>query len=86
VKEAQPSVLAAFADASTYTNQGQRVVEGQRLMQAASDVFLGWQRTEKALDGKPHDFYVRQLRDWKLSLDIDAMKPRGMQTYGELCA
>jgi uncharacterized protein (DUF2252 family) len=86
VKEAQPSVLAAFAGVSKYANQGQRVVEGQRLMQAASDIFLGWQRTGKALDGKTHDFYVRQLRDWKFSLDIDAMKPGGMQTYGELCA
>jgi uncharacterized protein (DUF2252 family) len=86
VKEAQPSVLAAFAGAGKYANQGQRVVEGQRLMQAASDIFLGWQRTGKALDGKTHDFYVRQLRDWKVSLDIDAMKPSGMQIYGQLCA
>jgi uncharacterized protein (DUF2252 family) len=86
VKEAQPSVLAAFAGASNYANQAQRVVEGQRLMQAASDIFLGWLRTEKALDGKTHDFYVRQLRDWKFSLDLDAMNPRGMQIYGELCA
>ena len=86
VKEAQPSVLAAFAGASEYANQGQRVVAGQRLMQAASDIFLGWQRTEKALDGKTHDFYVRQLRDWKFSLDLDVMNPDGMQIYGELCA
>jgi uncharacterized protein (DUF2252 family) len=77
VKEAEQSVLAAFAGASRYTNQGQRVVAGQRLMQAASDIFLGWQRTGKALDGKTHDFYVRQLRDWKLSPDIDAMRPSG---------
>ena len=86
MKEAQPSVLAAFTGASKHANQGQRVVAGQRLMQAASDIFLGWQRTGKALDGKTHDFYVRQLRDWKFSLDIDAMKPGGMQIYGELCA
>jgi Uncharacterized protein conserved in bacteria (DUF2252) len=86
VKEAEQSVLAAFTGASRYANQGQRVFEGQRLMQSASDIFLGWQRTEKALDGKTHDFYVRQLRDWKFSLDIDAMKPSGMQIYGEVCA
>jgi uncharacterized protein (DUF2252 family) len=86
VKEAQPSVLAPFAGASTYANQGQRVVQGQRLMQAASDIFLGWQRTEKALDGQPHDFYVRQLRDWKFSLDLDVMNHRETQIYGELCA
>ena len=65
VKEADTSVLAAFAGASKYTNQGQRVVAGQRLMQASSDIFLGWQRIAAGLDGKPHDFYVRQLRDWK---------------------
>ena len=86
VKEAQQSVLAAFTGASKYDNQGQRVVEGQRLIQAASDIFLGWARAEKWLDGKPHDFYIRQLWDWKFSLDIEAMKPQGMQIYGEMCA
>jgi hypothetical protein len=86
VKEAQPSVLSAFTGPSTYANQGQRVVEGQWLIQPVSDIFLGWQRTDKLLDGKAHDFYVRQLRDWKFSLDIDAMRPSGMLNYGELCA
>ena len=86
VKEAQESVLAPFAGASTYDNQGQRVVEGQRLIQAASDIFLGWARAEKWLDGRSHDFYIRQLWDWKFSLDIEAMSPRGMKIYGELCA
>ncbi len=86
VKEAQPSVLSAFVGPSKYANQGQRVVEGQWLMQPVSDIFLGWQRTDKLLDGKAHDFYVRQLRDWKFSLDIDAMRPSGMLNYGELCA
>jgi uncharacterized protein (DUF2252 family) len=86
VKEAQPSVLAEFAGPSKYDNQGQRVVEGQWLIQPVSDIFLGWQRTPKVLDGKTHDFYVRQLRDWKFSLDIDAMRPAGMLIYGELCA
>jgi uncharacterized protein (DUF2252 family) len=86
IKEAEKSVLSRFVGASKYTNQGQRVVAGQRLMQAASDIFLGWQRTEAGLDGKSRDFYVRQLRDWKFSLDIAAMVPAGMRAYGEVCA
>jgi uncharacterized protein (DUF2252 family) len=86
VKEAQPSVLAAYAGPSKYDNQGQRVVEGQWLIQPVSDIFLGWQRSAPARDGKTHDFYVRQLRDWKFSMDIDRMHPSGMEIYGELCA
>jgi uncharacterized protein (DUF2252 family) len=86
VKEAETSVLSRFAGASRYTNQGHRVVAGQRLMQAASDIFLGWIRVDAGLDGKPRDFYVRQLRDWKFSLDIAAMTPDGLRLYGELCA
>jgi uncharacterized protein (DUF2252 family) len=85
VKEAERSVLSRFVGASKYANQGQRVVAGQRLMQAASDIFLGWQRTEAGLDGKQRDFYVRQLRDWKFSVDIETMVPRGLRMYGELC-
>ena len=85
IKEAEKSVLSRFVGASRYTNQGQRVVAGQRLMQATSDIFLGWQRTEAGLDGKTRDFYVRQLRDWKFSLDISVMIPAGMRAYGELC-
>jgi len=85
VKEAGESVLSQFAGASKYANQGQRVVAGQRLMQASSDIFLGWQRIEAGLDGQARDFYVRQLRDWKFSLDIEVMVPRGMGLYGELC-
>ena len=85
VKEAEQSVLAAFVGASKYANQGQRVVAGQRLMQASSDIFLGWQRIEAGLDGQQRDFYVRQLRDWKFSVDIETMVPRGMRMYGELC-
>ena len=84
VKEAEESVLARFAGSSKYNNQGERVVNGQRLMQAASDIFLGWQRVT-GLDGKTRDFYVRQLRDWKLSVDIAAMIPRGLRLYAELC-
>ncbi len=85
VKEAEASVLSRFVGASKYDNQGQRVVAGQQLMQASSDIFLGWQRTEAGLDGKQRDFYVRQLRDWKYSIAIEALIPRGMRTYGELC-
>jgi uncharacterized protein (DUF2252 family) len=84
VKEAEASVLSHFLGASKYNNQGQRVVAGQRLMQASSDIFLGWQRGTGP-DGKTRDFYVRQLRDWKFSLDIDTMPARGMRLYGELC-
>jgi uncharacterized protein (DUF2252 family) len=79
VKEAQRSVLAPFAGESRYTNQGQRVVAGQRLMQSSSDIFLGWQRTPAGLDGITRDFYVRQLRDWKFSVDIQTMVPAGMR-------
>ncbi|MGO8728162.1 MAG: DUF2252 family protein, partial [Streptosporangiaceae bacterium] len=62
-----------------------RVVAGQRLMQASSDIFLGWQRIEAGLDGRQRDFYVRQLRDWKFSVDIENILPSGMRLYGELC-
>src|SRR6516165_8913459 len=72
VKEAEASVLSRFVGISAYKNQGQRVVAGQRLMQATSDIFLGWQRTDAGLNGRARDFYVRQLRDWKFSLDIAA--------------
>ena len=82
VKEAEASVLSRFVGASKYNNQGQRVVAGQRLMQAASDIFLGWQRIEAGLDGQQRDFYVRQLRDWKFSVPIETMVPRGMRIYG----
>jgi hypothetical protein len=85
MKEAGPSVLSQFAGQSKFTNQGQRVVEGQRLMQAASDVFLGWQRLSPAPDGATRDFYVRQLRDWKFSLETQTMPPNGLSDYGEVC-
>jgi hypothetical protein len=79
-------VLSRYVGASKYPNQGQRVVAGQRLMQASSDIFLGWQRNEAGLDHKARDFYVRQLRDWKFSLNPETMVPRGMRAYGEACA
>jgi len=85
VKEAQDSVLCRYVGSSKYSNQGQRVVAGQRLMQAASDIFLGWQRITNTPDGKARDFYIRQLRDWKFSLDIESMVPRGMRIYARLC-
>jgi uncharacterized protein (DUF2252 family) len=84
IKEAEESVLARFAGASRFNNEGERVVNGQRLMQAASDIFLGWQRFT-GLDGIARDFYVRQLRDWKFSVDVASMVPRGLRLYGELC-
>ena len=83
-KEAQPSVLEEYAGRSLYANQGQRVVSGQRLMQASSDIFLGWQRT-KGVDVVDRDYYLRQLRDWKMSLPPEQMVPEGMAVYGALC-
>lgn len=83
-KEADTSVLAAHVGASRYRNQGERVVAGQRLMQATSDIFLGWERVE-GIDGKQRDFYVRQLRDWKGIAMPERMRPKDMQVFGELC-
>ena len=84
-KEAQPSVLANYAGRSRYNNQGERVVAGQHLMQAQSDIFLGWTRVPNPLDGVDRDFYVRQLRDWKFSVPIELMLPEGMTLYARLC-
>ena len=84
-KEAQPSVLAEYAGRSQYTNQGERAVAGQHLMQAESDIFLGWTRVANPLDGIDRDFYVRQLKDWKFSVPIEQMLPKGMTLYAGLC-
>ena len=84
-KEAEASVLERFTKKSPYGNHGARVVAGQRLMQASSDIFLGWQRSE-GLDGSSHDYYVRQLQDWKGSIDTETMVPQGLEAYGSLCA
>ena len=84
-KEAQPSVLADYAGRSRYTNQGERVVAGQHLQQAQSDIFLGWTRIANPADGVDRDFYVRQLRDWKFSVPIELMLPAGMTVYARLC-
>jgi hypothetical protein len=83
-KEAQPSVLERFASPSEHANAGERVVIGQRLMQASSDIFLGWDRTT-GIDGEKRDFYVRQLRDGKGSFDITQMVPAGLAAYGRFC-
>jgi uncharacterized protein (DUF2252 family) len=85
VKEAEPSVLEAHTAPSMYPHHGHRVVAGQRLMQAASDIFLGWHRNTD-IDGSTRDYYVRQLRDGKASVDISRLPPTGMKHYGELCA
>jgi uncharacterized protein (DUF2252 family) len=84
-KEAQASVLEPALGKSKFRNHGQRVVEGQRLMQAASDIFLGWIRSPAGIDGVARDFYVRQLWDWKTSVDLDAVVPQGLQLYAYMC-
>ena len=83
-KEAQPSVLEEFAGRSQYRNEGERVVAGQHLMQAQSDIFLGWTHVTGP-DGVDRDFYVRQLRDWKFSVPIEVMVPAGLTLYARLC-
>jgi uncharacterized protein (DUF2252 family) len=84
IKEAESSVLERFVGRSQYANHGQRVVAGQRLMQATSDIFLGWDRVT-GLDGQQRDFYFRQLRDWKGSVEIDTLLPMGLAIYARLC-
>jgi uncharacterized protein (DUF2252 family) len=84
-KEAQTSVLAEYAGRSRYNNQGERVVAGQHLQQAQSDIFLGWTRVANPVDGVERDFYVRQLKDWKFSVPIEMMLPEGMALYAGLC-
>jgi uncharacterized protein (DUF2252 family) len=83
MKEADASVLEPLLGPSGVANHGQRVVDGQRLMQASSDIFLGWVRAE--VDGATRDFYVRQLRDWKVSLELETILPDGLAYYGSAC-
>ncbi len=85
MKEAESSVLEEFLPASEFDNHGERVVRGQRLMQATSDIFLGWVHIEEGEGGVPRDFYGRQLKDWKGSAEIERMVPEGMAQYGKLC-
>ena len=83
--EGDQGLLSRFVGASKFANQGQQVVAGQRLMQASSDIFLGWQRTEAGLDGHRRNFYVRQLRDWKCSIAIKNMvQPRHAASTAKL--
>ena len=86
VKEAQRSVLEEFLVPSVYANAGERVVAGQRIMQAASDIFLGWFTVDESVAGIPRDYYVRQLRDWKGSAAVEVMNERALSVYGQLCA
>ncbi len=85
MKEAEASVLEEFLGPSEFANHGERVVVGQRLMQASSDIFLGWLHVKSGLDGRARDFYGRQLKDWKGSAEIEQMVPKGLSIYGELC-
>jgi len=86
VKEAQPSVLEPFARRSSVRNEGQRVVRGQRLMQAAGDVLLGWLHVEEDIgDGRPRDYYVRQLWDAKGSAPIDLLSASELSAYAKMC-
>ena len=84
LKEARPSVLERYLGRSEYRNAGHRVVAGQRLMQAVGDVFLGWIHFDDPT-GRERDFYVRQLRDWKGSVEVERMVEPGMRIYAELC-
>jgi len=84
MKEAQASVLEPYLGASEFEHHGERVVRGQRLSQAAIDLFLGWQRS-LGLDGKDHDFYIRQLWDWKASIDLSRMTYSGLHAYTRAC-
>jgi uncharacterized protein (DUF2252 family) len=84
-KEAGASVLEPYSGRSRFNHHGRRVVEGQRLMQAASDIFLGWVTVESGLDGSRHEFYVRQLWDGKGSANVDGMRPSDMAIYARLC-
>jgi uncharacterized protein (DUF2252 family) len=83
-KEAEPSVLEPFAGKSRFKHHGRRVVEGQRLMQGAGDILLGWV-TAEGIDGQRRDFYVRQLWDAKLSADVGLMAPSDLVLYAKLC-
>ncbi len=84
IKEAQPSVLERFLPPSVYDNAGHRVVAGQRTMQASSDILLGWNRFA-GFDDVPRDYYVRQLHDWKGSVEVEQMSPRTLAGYADMC-
>ncbi len=83
IKQAEASVLERFTSKAGFSNHGERVVCGQRMIQAATDIFLGWVRDSR--DGLARDYYIRQLRDWKGSADIAGMTPAGMELWGQMC-
>jgi uncharacterized protein (DUF2252 family) len=85
VKQAEASVLEEPLGPSEFSNHGERVVVGQRLIQATSDIFLGWLHVDAGSDGQGQDYYARQLKDWKGSAEIEQMNPEAMATYGTLC-
>jgi uncharacterized protein (DUF2252 family) len=85
IKEAQPSVLERFVGKSAFRSCGERVVAGQRITQSSADMFLGWMTMPRTLGGGARDYYVRQLRDWKGSVEVEAMSPRSMGLYGQVC-
>jgi uncharacterized protein (DUF2252 family) len=84
IKEAEASVLEPYVGRSAYRNHGRRVVEGQRFMQSASDIFLGWDHFANP-DGDTRDFYVRQMWDGKFSPQIEVMEPEVLGVYSEMC-
>jgi hypothetical protein len=84
IKEAQPSVLERFTSRCRYEHQGERVVAGQRAMQASSDILLGWARATD-VDGVKRDYYFRQLHDCKGSFPAEEMLPPGMSVYAKMC-
>jgi uncharacterized protein (DUF2252 family) len=85
IKEADASVLEELLGPSEFSNHGQRVVAGQRLMQATSDIFLGWLHVNAEIEGVAPDYYARQLKDWKASAEIEQMDRQAMARYGTLC-
>src|SRR5262245_16782353 len=85
INEAEASLLEPLLGRSPFATHGQRVVESQRLMQAASDIFLGWVQSDEELDGGAQDFYLRQLWDWNISVDIASIRPRGLVAYATAC-
>ncbi len=84
IKEAEASVMEPYLGRSGFANHGQRVVQGQRLVQATSDIFLGWCQVT-GTDGQPHHYYIRQLWDWKASANVETMSPDLLDVYGQIC-
>jgi uncharacterized protein (DUF2252 family) len=85
VKQAEASVLEPLLGRSSFRRHGRRVIEGQRLMQAASDILLGWVHSPEEPDGRARDYYVRQLWDWKVSVDVATIPPAGLAAYARAC-